>query len=68
MAMQRYDVFIGDRLVEQVYHVAGTPAKDVRRGLIDHDGMPDNISVYRMAESRFAYDSVARATHPEEIS
>lgn len=62
----KYDVYIGDRLVEQVYRDDAATAAEVRRELIEHDGMPHVISVYRCALGRYAYDSMSRYTHPEE--
>ena len=67
MNQRRFDVMIGKRLVEQVYYSSDMSALDVRRSLIEHDGMSNQISVYRNNASNTAYDSVARFTHPEEL-
>lgn len=67
MNQRRFDVKIGKRLIEQVYFASDMSALDVRRSLIERDGMSNQISVYRNNESCTAYDSVARLTHPEEL-
>lgn len=64
--MRRFEVYIGARCVDHVYFMASMTAREVRRSLIDHDGMPSSISVYRNNERKTAFDSVSRASKPEE--
>lgn len=63
----KLDVYIGSRHVNTVYVDDDLPAKDVRKSLINHDGLPSTISVYKYHPTRYAYCDVARASHPEEL-
>lgn len=67
LGMQKFQVYIGALHVSDVFYVAGTSAREVRHGLIDHDGMPNTVSVYRLHAGDHAFDDMARATHPEEL-
>jgi len=40
-----WDVYRNGRRIETVYYTPGISAEEVRRGLIDHDGMPADIVV-----------------------
>lgn len=66
MVMRKFDVRIGSKLVEQVFYLDDMTAKEVRKSLINHDGMPANISVYKNSKNGRAYEDVARVSHPEE--
>ncbi len=68
MKQRRFDVYIGPRRINEVYFDEDMTAAEVRRSLINHDGLPSTISVYRNNERCTAYDSVARASHPEELA
>lgn len=65
-AHRKFEVYIRDRRVNIVFWSDGVSAREVRRALIDHDGMPASISVYRLHQQRYAYDDCARVSHPEE--
>lgn len=65
---RRFEVYIGSLLIDHVYFEADMSAKEVRRSLIDHDGKPENISVYKNNERRTAFEDAARASHPEELA
>lgn len=55
-----------ESLVDVVYRPEGTTAKAVRDELLAAGRLPVEISVYRYASGRPAYDDSARVTHPEE--
>ena len=67
MKQAKFDVRIGPTLLTIVYGDADLTAADMRRSLLNHDGLPARISVYRWSlDGRYAYDSVSRASKPEE--
>ena len=41
-----FDVYQHGKWLERVYYVEGTTADAVRRGLIEHDNYPPNITVH----------------------
>lgn len=63
---RKFDVYVGNAHVDTVYFDDPMSAREVRRSLIEHDNWHANISVYRNALGRCAYDDMARASHPEE--
>lgn len=65
--MIAFDVRIGSQLIDIVYGVPSLTAREMRNDLINHDGYPGSISVYRNTANRRAYDDIARVTHPEEL-
>lgn len=65
--MSKFDVYIGPRHIDTVFFDARMSAKEVRRALIDHDGLPSTISVFKNHPTKPAFTDVARASHPEEI-
>lgn len=67
MKARAFDVYLGDLCIDTVFWDEETPAKEVRTSLINHDCYPAAISVYRRHPGRYAYDDVARVTHPEEL-
>lgn len=60
-----YDVYIGALLIDTVFFDY-SGAREARKALIDHDGLPSTISVYQRAVGRHAYSDCARASKPEE--
>jgi len=44
-----FDVYQHGKWLERVYYVEGTTADAVRRGLIEHDNYPPNITVHLAA-------------------
>jgi hypothetical protein len=64
---RKFDVRIGNLLVNVVRFDANMTAREVLNALIEHDGMSPNISVYKSDERGVAYEDCARASHPEEI-
>ena len=46
-AHQKWNVYSGGKLIDAVFYVPSMEADDVRRGLINHDGYPSDISVRR---------------------
>jgi hypothetical protein len=51
MTHSAFDVYLHGKWLERVYYREGTPADEVRRGLIDHDGYNPNITVHLAAKA-----------------
>jgi hypothetical protein len=64
---RKFDVRVGTIIVDVVNFAEFFTAKQVRDELIHHHCAPATISVYRNSANGCAYDSVARASHPEEL-
>ncbi len=63
---RRFDVRIGNTIIQRVDYQDNVLAKNVRHALIA-EGASEDISVYRNNAANTAYDDVARVTHPEEL-
>lgn len=66
MKQRKFEVYIGSRKIDIIWSDGDLMAADVRRSLINHDGYPPTISVYRNNADQSAFDSVARVSHPDE--
>ena len=65
MAHHAFDVYLFDgrnSMHMDTVFATGYTAAEMRKSLIEHDGYPTNISVYRKAPDRPAYDDAARCT------
>jgi hypothetical protein len=67
MKQRRFEVYIGKRHIDTVHADEDIRAADLRRSLINHDGLPSTISVYRCNDRNTAFDDVARFSHPDEL-
>lgn len=67
MAHARFDVYVTHHHIDNVWADADLSAQSVRKSLIEHDGYPSTISVYKNAVGRARFTDCARASHPEEL-
>ena len=67
MKQRRFEVYIGKSHLDTVYADEDIRAADLRRSLINRDGLSSTISVYRCNERNTAFDDVARYSHPDEL-
>jgi len=63
--MARFDIYVAHHHIDTVHADADLSALSVRTSLIQHDGYPSTISVYKAEGARFS--DCARASHPEEL-
>lgn len=68
MNQAKFEVYIGANHVDTVFFDADTSAREVRRAMVNHDGLPNTISVYKRHPTKPAFTDVARASHPEELA